>query len=110
MAGEQFKNATLEVKRQNIRRTAAECGLRVTAERNGTHTPNSLHYVGRAIDVAGSAQGMARFFRAYERHAQNRMGVCELFYDPLGAYDNGRRIPSIGGHGNHVHIGFDPPP
>lgn len=34
----------------------------------------------------------------------------ELFYDPEGTYDNGRRIPAIGGHSDHVHIAFDPPP
>jgi hypothetical protein len=110
MPGEQFLNASLEVKRQFIRRRAQEFGLRVTSERGGKHTPGSLHPQGRAIDVAGPAAGMAQFFRAFEPLAQRRLGVCELFYDPLGAYDNGHRIPPIGGHADHVHIGFDPPP
>ncbi len=109
MAGEQFKNATLEVKRTHIKRTAEQMGLRVTATTNGRHTPGSLHYQGRAVDVAGSASSMMRFFRAYEPLAARRMGVCELFYDPGGAYDNGHKIPAIGGHGDHVHIGIDPP-
>lgn len=30
--------------------------------------------------------------------------LSELFYDPLGAIKNGRRIPAIGGHSDHVHI------
>ncbi|HEX8305464.1 MAG TPA: hypothetical protein VF612_11350 [Jatrophihabitans sp.] len=109
VVGEQFKNATLEVKRAHIRRTAAQFGLAVTSETSGKHAAGSLHYKGRAIDVAGPASSMLKFFRAYEPLAARWMGVCELFYDPAGAYDNGHKIPAIGGHGNHVHIGFDPP-
>ena len=36
-------------------------------------------------------------------------GVAELFYDPLGAYDEGKWIKPIGGHGNHVHVSFRDP-
>jgi len=30
--------------------------------------------------------------------------VIELFYDPVGAWKNGLRIPAIGGHDDHVHV------
>lgn len=30
--------------------------------------------------------------------------VVELFYDPLGGYDNGKSIGAIGDHGDHVHV------
>lgn len=30
--------------------------------------------------------------------------IVELFYDPLGAWKNGIRIPAIGGHDDHVHV------
>lgn len=33
-------------------------------------------------------------------------GVRELFYDPRGAYDEGRWIAPIGGHSDHVHVSF----
>lgn len=35
--------------------------------------------------------------------------VRELFHDPLGAYDEGRKIPAVGGHGKHVHAAFRSP-
>ncbi|MER6198810.1 hypothetical protein ABT234_15795 [Streptomyces sp. NPDC001586] len=107
--GIQFKNATLQVKRNLIRQTAARLGLRVTSETSGNHVQGSYHYQGRAIDVAGAPDAMAKFFRAFERLATGS-GVRELFYDPLGGYDNGHRIGAIGGHSDHVHIAFDPPP
>lgn len=31
--------------------------------------------------------------------------VEELFYDPLGGWDNGKSIGAIGGHLDHVHVG-----
>ena len=108
MPGEQFLNATLEVKRSFIKRKAAELGLTVTSEYR--NDPNSFHGQHRAIDVAGSASEMAAFFRAFEPLARGRKGVRELFYDPLGGWDNFQKIPAIGGHSDHVHIAFDPPP
>lgn len=36
-------------------------------------------------------------------------GVRELFYDPLGAYDEGNWIKPIGGHSDHVHVSFGTP-
>jgi hypothetical protein len=51
-AADQFFNANLEVKRKLIRTTAHRMGLTVTSETGGTHTKNSLHYRGLAIDVA----------------------------------------------------------
>ncbi|SFR85636.1 hypothetical protein SAMN04487846_0005 [Microbacterium sp. cf046] len=108
MAGDQFLNATLEVKRKFIRRKAGEMGLTVTSEYR--NDPNSFHGKNRAIDVAGAPAAMARFFRAFEPLAREKKGVRELFYDPVGAWDNFQRIPPVGGHSDHVHIAFDPPP
>jgi hypothetical protein len=36
-------------------------------------------------------------------------GIEELFYDPLGAIKNGKPIPAIGGHRDHVHFASDSP-
>lgn len=72
------------------------------------HAVNSLHYSGSAYDVSGSSALMRKYFFA----ALRRFGgsINELFYDPIGWYiDNGGKVPgAIGGHGDHVHIGFDP--
>lgn len=38
-----------------------------------------------------------------------RGGIRELFYDPLGAYDEGSWIKPIGGHSDHVHVSFGSP-
>jgi hypothetical protein len=78
---------------------------------NPVHVKGSYHYqtygnskVGRASDISGSPQQMAAFYRWAQRtYGRN---LTELFYDPLGAVKNGRGIPAIGGHGDHVHIAF----
>jgi len=31
-------------------------------------------------------------------------GVEELFYDPLGAYDGGKKIAPVGNHDDHIHL------
>ena len=70
------------------------------------HATNSLHYSGLAYDISGSAEAMrAYFFAALQRF---RGAINELFYDPIGYYiDEGNRVPgAIGGHSDHVHIGF----
>lgn len=36
-------------------------------------------------------------------------GIRELFYDPIGAYDEGKWINPIGGHSDHVHVSFGKP-
>lgn len=81
---------------------AREMGLSITSTTGGQHAQNSWHYKGRAADVAGSPAQMAAFFNA--ALAKYGSNLLELFYDPLGAIDNGQRIPAIGGHSDHVHI------
>jgi len=72
------------------------------------HASGSLHYSGLAYDVSGSPTLMD----AYWRRAQSAFSgsINELFYDPEPYYiDEGQRVPgSIGGHSDHVHIGFFP--
>lgn len=72
------------------------------------HTGGSLHYSGLAYDVSGSPALMRRYFFAAQRAFRGQ--INELFYDPIGWYlDQGRKVPgAIGGHGDHVHIGFNP--
>ena len=66
---------------------------------------DSFHSQGRAADLSGSPEAMARFFRwALRRYGR---GLTELFYDPLGGIDNGVSIGAIGDHTDHVHIAFN---
>jgi tail lysozyme len=75
----------------------------------GVHVPDSLHYAGLAYDVSGAPNLMYAFRRAAEQRYLGH-GLNELFYDPYPYYiDNGAKVPgSIGGHSDHVHIGFFP--
>lgn len=73
------------------------------------HVSDSLHYSGLAYDVSGAPNAMYRFRRAAEQRYLGH-GLNELFYDPYSYYiDSGSKVPgSIGGHSDHVHIGFFP--
>ena len=84
---------------------AKAMGLTITSgaeghDGDGVHTSGSNHYSGRAIDVAGSPEAMARF---YDTMNQLDPQARELFYDPRGGIKNGSEIGAIGGHGDHVH-------
>jgi hypothetical protein len=84
---------------------AAGYGLSVTSGlRPGAITANgtpSDHGTGKAIDVAGSAAGMAGFFRSLIGNP----AVKQAFYDPLGSIFGGRQsVYREGGHNDHVHV------
>lgn len=86
---------------------AKSMGLRVTSTTGGRHTATSNHYRsnhgdnrGHAIDVAGPAHLMARF---YDVMRARDPSPRELFYDPRGGIKRGRYIGPIGGHSDHVH-------
>jgi broad specificity phosphatase PhoE len=72
------------------------------------HVSDSLHYQGLAFDITGSAAQMRRYFLTAWRDFHG--SINELFYDPMGYYyDQGHKVPgAIGGHSDHVHIGFFP--
>jgi peptidoglycan hydrolase-like protein with peptidoglycan-binding domain len=82
-------------------RRAVELGLRITSTTGGRHAPRSFHYVGRAVDVAGSRPVMRQFYREMAR-----LNPTELFHDPIGGIKRGRQTGPIGGHRNHVHVAF----
>jgi hypothetical protein len=84
---------------------AAGFGLQVTSGlRPGAITANgtpSDHGIGKALDVAGSAQAMAGFFKSL---VGNR-AVKQAFYDPLGSIFGGAWSSyREGGHSDHVHV------
>lgn len=75
--------------------------LTVTSTTGGTHVHGSYHYLGRAFDANGATSDMAAYF---DYVAENYgASITELFYDPRGAIKNGKHIPAIGGHVDHVH-------
>ena len=80
---------------------ARQLGLRITSTTGGHHAKHSYHYLGRAVDVAGSRSAMREFFTE-----MSHTHPTELFYDPMGGIKNGRRIGAIGGHSNHVHVAY----
>lgn len=58
-------------------------------------------YPSHAVDMAGSATGMARFFT----WLVGQSDVKQAFYDPLGSIFNGVWNPyREGGHSDHVHV------
>jgi hypothetical protein len=76
------------------------------------HTRGSHHYqtyagtnVGKAADISGSPAQMRALYKWLEANRQ-RLGVNDLFHDPMGySYDQGKRWgKTIGGHGKHVHV------
>ncbi len=84
---------------------AAQFGLGVTSGlRPGAITANgtpSDHGIGKALDVAGSAAGMAGFFKAL----LGNPAVKQAFYDPLGSIFGGAWSSyREGGHSDHVHV------
>lgn len=61
--------------------------------------PPTLQPMGRAMPQSLGQVGNANPGKGFSPR--------ELFYDPLGAWDNGQRIAPIGGHSDHVHAAFD---
>ena len=76
---------------------------------SGGHAAGSLHYSGLAYDISGDAGAMRRYRTMAERLFMGK-GLNELFYDPYPYYiDAGKKVSgAIGGHSDHVHIGFFP--
>jgi hypothetical protein len=82
---------------------AAGYGLSISSGLRGPRFPGdqSDHMKGKALDVVGSASGMAGFFRSLIGNPS----VRQAFYDPLGSIFGGRQSPYIeGGHNDHVHV------
>ena len=50
-----------------LKKLATDMGLAITSTTGGKHAPNSYHYSGKAIDVAGDPKKMAAFARAVKR-------------------------------------------
>jgi hypothetical protein len=94
-------SGSLQEKLDWASKTAKSMGLTITSTTGGTHAPGSYHYKGRAIDVAGPASTMAKFYDLL-----HNTRPTELFYDPRGGVKNGQDIGAIGGHGDHVHVAF----
>lgn len=64
----------------------------------------SLHGMGQAIDVGGSAAQMQAVWQAL----QGKAGIKELIYNGMASYNGGMPVPFTGSdkHTDHVHIGM----
>jgi hypothetical protein len=73
---------------------------------SGGHAPKSFHYSGRALDISGSPEAMAKFSQEAAKRYGNQLK--ELFYNGAGGVnvDNGKKVPKnfVPGHRDHVHI------
>lgn len=76
---------------------AVSSGLNVHWIASGPHYPNSRHWVGRAIDVDGSAAGLQGFY-----NWAKGTNPAELIYKNH-FLRNGHPVRPIGGHETHVH-------
>jgi len=92
---------------------AKRFGLTVTSGRRSAAdnqrvggSPTSLHLSDRARDLGGTPENLRKAAEYAASHYGSNLG--ELFYDPLGYYvKKGKRVAgSIGGHGDHLHIGI----
>ena len=84
---------------------AVSSGLRPGAITNSGNT--SLHASGRALDIAGSTQGMLAFARFLSAAFGSRLK--ELIHTPMGwSIKNGARVApyAAADHYDHVHVGF----
>lgn len=79
-----------------------------TQTTGGRHSPNSLHYAGRAVDF-GNARNTPTQLKAYAEYMRRKHGknIKELYYQPLNWFiKNGKVYKGAGaeGHGDHLHI------
>lgn len=77
---------------------------RATGSRAGLRSRHLVH--GGAADIAGSPEAMRRLAEWAIRSGL----FAEVFYDPVGQWDNGRfSRRGIGGHSDHVHLSYGLP-
>lgn len=56
------------------------------------------------VSSGGAATGSLPPVQGAPTSLRSQGSLAELFYDPLGAYDEGKFIDPIGGHSDHVHV------
>lgn len=101
-------NITWRVKRAIVR--GVNHGLYVTSTTGGRHAPGSYHYKGRAVDMGGSWDNMARFQWSELRRFRRWRKIVELIgpdNEPIVL--RGRETDLVEGtpleqqHDTHVH-------
>jgi hypothetical protein len=97
-------------------RTVAEAimghfpGLQATSTTSGGHVSGSLHFLGEAVDLAGSSPEMFAASNWIEKSGLYRQ-LTEGIHNPNLSVSDGRNVPSSfysavwAEHANHIHIG-----
>lgn len=80
--------------------------------RIGGHSSGSLHYSGLALDVTdwrnGDWKGRTRQLAEDVYKQRDALKLTQIIHDPWGAWFKGESKPgpAIGGHPEHLHLGF----
>jgi hypothetical protein len=85
-------------------------GLKITSTTGGVHAAGSLHYLGRAADLAGSAQLMAHAV-AWIKSSGTGALLTEGIHNPGLSIKNQKNVPASfwgsvtwAAHKNHIHL------
>jgi len=69
----------------------------------GIHATNSFHYKGQARDYGSATSDMRAVWDALLPHADHPGAPLMELFGPWGAWKDGREIPPVAGHTDHVH-------
>jgi hypothetical protein len=79
---------------------ANELGLQVQGVITGNHAVNSRHWRGRGMDIGGSEANLWKFVEWAKGTNYHEVIYKNQFFK------DGRRVPGIGNHDDHVHYSF----
>ena len=79
---------------------AHELGLQVQGVITGNHAVNSRHWRGRGMDIGGPEASLWKFVEWAKGTNYHEVIYKDTFFK------DGRRVPGIGNHDDHVHYSF----
>ena len=79
---------------------AHELGLQVQGVITGNHAVSSRHWRGRGMDIGGPEASLWKFVEWAKGTNYHEVIYKDTFFK------DGRRVPGIGNHDDHVHYSF----